>query len=126
VGEVISAGGHSLGSLLSHARVLARLETLLRGFIGAHTTTQLQVANLREDRLILITPTATSATRLRLQTPQLLSFLQSSGYAQLRHIDIRVAPPTHQPEQTRLRRRPSVEAERTFKNFHHLTSKPEP
>lgn len=126
MGDLISAGGHSLGSLLGHARVLARVETLLRGFIGAETTTQLQVANLREDRLILITPTATWATRLRLQTPQMLPFLHSSGYPQLRHIDIRVAPIVHQPEQTRLRRRPSVEAERTMKNFHDLTSKSTP
>ena len=47
---------------------------------------------MRQDRLILLTPTAAWATRLRMQAGDMLQFLQASDYPHLRHIDIRVAP----------------------------------
>lgn len=92
VGDIISGADTAISSLFRQARLLARVESLLTGHCDPALATQFQVANIRQDRLILITPTASWATRLRMQSGSLLSLLQSSGYPHLRYIDIRVAP----------------------------------
>jgi hypothetical protein len=55
------------------------------------------VANIRQDRLILLAPAAVWATRLRMQAPQLLQTLHQAGFTELRGIETRVAPLVEQP-----------------------------
>ena len=102
--------------------MLARIDSLLRSCVDPDTAAQFQVANAREDRLILVTPTAAWATRLRMHAPEMLQRLQSSGYPQLRHIDLRVAPIAPEPTVTKKRRPTSPEAERAYKNFERLAN----
>ena len=92
VGEVISDPKNNIGALYSHARVLAKLDSLLSGFAGPELAPNFQVANFHQDRLVLIAPSASWATRLRLQATGMLCLLHSAGYHQLRHIDVRVSP----------------------------------
>lgn len=66
---------------------------------------------MRQDRLVLLTPTASWATRLRMQAGEMLNFLQSSGYEYLRHIDIRVAPLSRKPVEIPVRKPLSPAAE---------------
>ena len=120
VGEVLSDPGHTLGTLCRHARLLARLDSLLAEFTGPDTATRFQVANVRQDRLILVTPTASWATRLRLQAPQFLTFLQGSGYPGLRHIDIHVAPLNRPEPPSRPRRALSPAAEQALAQLRRL------
>jgi hypothetical protein len=46
-----------------------------------------------------------------MQATEMLSFLQSSGYEHLRHIDIRVAPLSREPVETPVRKPLSPAAE---------------
>lgn len=96
--DIITDSAASFGSLLERARLLMRLERLLRTMLDEALAERFRVANLRQNRLILLTPTAAWATRLRMVAPQLLESLQRSGYAGIESIDIRVGPlPADQP-----------------------------
>lgn len=125
MGNIISDSGknakQNLGAFYDHARVLAQLDTLLSNFSGPDLTTRFQVANLRQDHLILITPSASLATRLKLQVPQMLEFLHESGVHQVHDIEIRVAPlQTPRPE-TKIRREPSSAAREAAELIDQLT-----
>ena len=121
VGEVISDPDHTLSALFSHAKYLARAESILTDHAGPEMAAQFQVAAIREDRLVLLTPTASWATRLRMQAEQLLQFLHASGYEHLRHIDIRVAPLVRKPIGKKVRRKLSPAAELAFKLMYPLS-----
>jgi hypothetical protein len=121
VGQVISDTGDTLSAVLRHARSLAEMESLLAEYSGSQTAAQFQVAAMREDRLVLLTPTAAWATRLRMQAEQMLRFLQASGYGQLRRIDVRVAPLHHPPVEKKVRRHLSPAAELAFELMHRMS-----
>jgi len=78
--------------VLKHARVLQQLQQLLEGSVEPSLASQFQVANIRQNRLILLVPSAVWATRLRMAAGGLLETLHQAGFAELRGIDIRVAP----------------------------------
>jgi len=92
VSEVITDHGSSLGKLLRRASLLMQIEHLLQRGLDARLAAHFQVGTIRENRLILISPSASWATMLRMQAPQLIKSLQKAGYTHLEHIDIRVAP----------------------------------
>jgi len=92
VSEVITDHGSSLGNLLRRASMLMQIEHTLAGFLDPGLAAHFQVATIRENRLILISPSASWATMLRLQAPQLIKSLHRAGYPDIEHIDIRVAP----------------------------------
>ncbi len=95
----------SLGGLLQRAQWLSQLQQLLRSVIDPALADQFQVANLNRGRLVLLTPTATWATRLRMQAPSLLATLHDAGIDNLRAVEVKVSPLPEQPRrQTRLRR----------------------
>jgi len=97
VGDLISGPGtdaaKNLGAFYHHARLLAGLDSLLSGHLGPDLANRVQVANLRQDQLILLTPSASVATRLKVQAAELLDFLHISGHGQIRRLEVRVAPP---------------------------------
>lgn len=121
VGQIISDSGNTLSALLRHARSLAGLESLLADYTGPQLAAQFQVAALRKDRLVLLTPTAIWATRLRMQAVPMLHFLQASGFEQVRHIDIRVAPLHREPVAEKTQRKLSPAAELAFKLMSHMS-----
>jgi hypothetical protein len=104
VGELISRPKNELGNLIQKARFLTQLETLIRGLLDPDLAAQFQVAASRKNRLILISPTASWATRLRMHTPQLINSLHAAGITEIENIDIRVAPLIHQERKSRSRR----------------------
>lgn len=114
VGELISDSGNNskknLGAFYDHARVLAQLDSLLSGFKSPDLATRFQVANLRQDHLILITPSASLATRLKLQVPEMLKFLHASGIHHVHDIEIRVAPLQKPLTEPKMRRESSAAA----------------
>lgn len=119
--DLLPGADHPLGALCRHAERLAQIEALLAGIAGPDTAARFQVANVRQDRLILVTPTAAWATRLRLSAPQMIEALQASGHAYLRHIDIRVAP-LHRESGEHKRRRPlSPAARQALEQMRRLT-----
>jgi hypothetical protein len=92
VRDVISGSDSAFAMLLNQAKLLAEVESLLAGFAGQGELGHFQVTAMQQDRLVLITPTAAWATRLRMQTQAMLRFLRASGHAQLGHIEVLVAP----------------------------------
>ena len=104
ISEVFTDHGSSLGILLQRANVLIRIEHLLAGFLEPGLAAHFQVGTIRENRLILISPSASWATTLRMQAAQLIKSLHRAGYTEIEHIDIRVAPLVEQRESTRKRR----------------------
>jgi len=116
VGEFLtntgSDTGSRLGNLMQRAAYLMQLESLLSSLVEPDLAAHFQVAAARKNRLILISPTASWATRLRMQAPQIINALHASGVTEFEHIDIRVAPLVQQTVESRSRK-PLSNAART-------------
>ena len=121
VGEVLSNTENKLSVLFRKARELTQIESLLAAEIDPAIASQFQVAAMRQDRLILVTPTASWATRLRMQTNSMLQALHKSGHEQLRFIDIRVAPLSHEPVRIRAHKEVSPAAKLAFEHMSQLS-----
>ena len=120
VAEVLNDPDSSLSNLLERASYLMQLETLLTGLLEADLAAQFQVAAVRKNRLILISPSASWATRLRMQAPRLISSLHAAGARQIEHIDIRVAPLARQPVGKRSKKPLSAAAKQALGHMAHL------
>lgn len=118
--DLISGTEHALGALYRHAQGLARIEALLAGLTGPELAARFQVANVRQDRLILVTPTAAWATRLRMLAPQMLRLLETRGLGNLKHIDLRVAPIHRDAPQRKSRRQLSPAAQQALDQMRRL------
>jgi hypothetical protein len=90
--EILSDQCSSLGTVLNRARVLLQLQQLLAGSVEPSLASQFQVANIRQNRLILLASSAAWATRLRMASAGLLKTLHQAGFTELRKVDVRVAP----------------------------------
>ena len=120
VAEVLNDPDSSLSNLLDRASYLMQLEALLTGLLDSDLAAQFQVAAARKNRLILISPNASWATRLRMQAPRLISSLHAAGARQIEHIDIRVAPLARQAVGTRSKKPLSAAAKQALGHMAHL------
>ena len=98
-----SSPGATLARLLKQARFIQQLDQLLAGYLPPDLAVQCQVASVRQNRMVLISPTASWATRLRMQSNQMLDFLHASGHAGIQSINVRVAPIHRPAPETRTR-----------------------
>jgi len=126
VGDLIADPGSNVGAFYNHARVLAGLDSLLSGFLSPDLASRFQVANLRQDRLILITPSASLATRLRLQTSEILNLLHASGFCQVHNLDVHVAPLQKPQSEPKIRRQTSSAAQQAAERIDQLTHPAKP
>ena len=92
VREVLENSDSKFNDMLKQASDLERLQNLLRRLVNPDLANHFQVAAVRKNRLILITPTAPWATNIRMQAPQIVRSLHHAGVSTIDHIDIRVAP----------------------------------
>ena len=123
VSEVLNNPDYSLRDLLEHAGYLMQLETLLTHLLEADLAAQFQVAAVRKNRLIVVSSSASWATRLRMETPRLISSLHAAGVPQIEHIDIRIAPLTRQPAGARSKKPLSTAAKQALGHMAHLRDK---
>lgn len=114
VSEVITDHGTSLGKLLQRANLLMKVEHLIADSLEPGIAAHFQVGTIRENRLILISPSASWATMLRMEAPAIIKSLHLSGYTQIEHIDIRVAPLAQQRETPRKQRPLSAAAQQAL------------
>jgi hypothetical protein len=121
IGDVLSDTDNKLSTLILKARMLTQVQSLLAAKTDPTLAGQFQVAAIRQDRLILVTPSASWATRLRMHTHSMLQTLQQSGYEQLRFIDMRVAPLSLEPEKPRVQKQVSPAAKLAFKHMSQLS-----
>jgi hypothetical protein len=122
VPELLSDSGSSLGSMLRHARLLRRLQARLAEFLDPELAAHFQVANIRQNRLVLIAPSAAWVTRLRMQAPEALRSLQQAGYPEIESIDVRVAPLAEIRSDSRRRRPLTPAARRALDQMERLTA----
>lgn len=125
ISEVITDHGTSLGMLLQRANQLLQVERLLADMLEPGLASRFQVAAIRENRLILVSPSAAWATQLKMQAPQLIRSLQRSGHSEIEHIDIRVAPLTNQLDESRKKRDLSPAARQALDIMTKMDSDPE-
>ena len=90
---------NSFAQILAHARVLDHLDHILASVLDATLTSHCQVAEFRNQCLILVCSNATFATRIRMISQQLLESFREEGVFGIERIDIRIAPVNRpQPE----------------------------
>lgn len=88
-----------------------QVEHRLAGCLDPELSAHVQLADIRGDRAILVTPSAAWATRLRMSAPDLVETLHQAGFPDVERIEVRVAPLAGQTDQAR-RRRPLSSAAR--------------
>ena len=120
VSDVITDHGTSLGKVLKRGSLLMQLQHLLSGSLDPALAAHFQVAAARDQRLVLITPSASWATLLRMQASNLIETLHQAGYTEIRSIDVRVAPLAEPPKQERNKRPLSPAAQQALDAMHHL------
>ena len=103
VSDVITDHGTSLGKLLKRGSFLMQLQHMLSGYLDPGLAAHYQVATIKANQLVLITPSASWATLLRMQTSNLVETLHQAGYTEIRSIDVRVAPLAEPPKDERKR-----------------------
>ena len=94
----------SLGNILTHARVLNRLDNRLEAILDSKLTPHCQVADFRNHCLILVCSSATFATRIRMISQQLLDSFKEEGERGIERIEIRIAPVNRPQPSTRKRK----------------------
>ena len=125
VTDVITDHGTSLGKVLKRGSFLMQLQHLLSGCLDPGLAAHFQVATIRENRpgkhrLVLITPSASWATLLRMQASSMLETLHRAGYAEINSIDVRVAPLVDPQDEPRKKRPLSPAAQQALEAMHHL------
>lgn len=86
--DVAKAGG--LGRLVERARQLEALDQKLRCCLAPPLSQHCRLANIREDRLVFMASSANWASKLRMQTAQLLAAAASLGL-DVRSVTVKVA-----------------------------------
>ena len=123
--DIVATRGSSLERVLRHAEWLMQLQELLSASVEPALANRFQVANVRQNRLILLAPSAAWATRLRMQAAHLLETLHQRGFGDLREIEVRVAPLVEQPASGRAEKPLSEAAEEALGLMSRLGSKSE-
>ena len=120
VSDVITDHGTSLGKLLKRGSFLMQLQHMLSGYLDPGLAAHFQVATIKANQLVLITPSASWATLLRMQAPTMLDVLHQAGYTEIKSIQVRVAPLVEEPDETRKKRPLSPAAKQAHEAMHHL------
>jgi hypothetical protein len=92
VDEMINRRDSPLGRLLKHAAELDHLDRQLSNLLDPQLSRNCQVADLCDGRLTLISTGAAWATRLRLQTADIVEKLNDACGVCINQIVIRIAP----------------------------------
>lgn len=87
----------SLGGLLRRASLLAMLQNRLAASLHPDVAANMRVANVRDGRLVLLAASPAWASRLRMQSRQLLDLLHEAGLAEVDRVEVRVVPPSEWP-----------------------------
>ncbi len=92
VSELMDKPGSGLAGLLQRAEALAKVDAVVRDLLPGNLAPHVRVANVRDGKLILCTPVAAIATRLRMEAPQLLARLRSHGVADIGSLEVLITP----------------------------------
>jgi len=125
IGQLLHDSSHSssnspqdnFSQILAHARILNRLDQILASVLEATLTPHCQVAELRNQCLILVCSNAAFATRIRMiSRPLLDSFREESDFG-IERIEIRIAPVNRPQPEIRKQRALSAAAVQALGRF---------
>jgi len=123
--EVLPGPSSSLGKTLQHVRLLQRVQRILSVSLEPSLRDQFQVANIRQNRLILLAPSSAWATRLRMESANLIHAMREAGFAELCSVEVRVAPRVEQPASVRTGKSLSLAAEQALGSMARLGAESE-
>jgi len=103
--------------ILAHARVLNRLDQILASVLDSTLTSHCQVAEFRDQCLILVCSNATFATRIRMISQPLLESLREESDIGIERMEIRVAPVNRPQAEVRKQRTLSTAAVQALGRF---------
>lgn len=83
---------HGFGRVLSHARLLNRLDQILASLLDPGLSAHCQVAEFRDNCLILVCSNAALATRIRMISQPLLESFSEEGFSGIEKIELRISP----------------------------------
>ncbi len=90
--EIARSSKRGLSGLLKRARHLEAIDRALADTLDPRHAPHVRVANVRDGRLILATPVAPIAQRLRMEQSRLLASLQSAFPGEFQSLEVRVTP----------------------------------
>lgn len=117
VGEVLKSGSSGMSNLMKKARQIQFLDQKLAVLLDPEMSENVQVAAVHEHCMVLITPSAALATRLRMDSNSLLGSLQRSGVHGISELKIRTAPLSKPKTITRTRRQLPEIARQSLQRF---------
>lgn len=92
VSELMDKPGSGLAGLLQRAEALAKVDAAVRDLLPGNLAPHVRVANVRDGKLILCTPVAAIATRLRMESPTLLEQLAEHGVSGIGQLEVLITP----------------------------------
>lgn len=92
VGEIAATGERGLGGLLARARRLDRIDRALAAALDPRHAPHVRVANVRDGKLILATPVAPIAQRIKMEAPRLLETLRREFRDDFSQLEVMVTP----------------------------------
>lgn len=104
VKTVLESRNGQIGGLLSQARAISNIEEKLTSLLDKEMAGQVRVATIRNGCLILVTPSAALATRLKLDQTSIVRSLNAAARINISTLQVRTAPIPRLQENTRKRR----------------------
>lgn len=87
-----------LNQLFKQGSIIARLNNILDEQLPPQLKKQFSIATFKQDKLVLITHSATLGTRFRFYQPQILSKLKlTAEFNKLSRIELKIRPLRHKP-----------------------------
>lgn len=117
VDEVLKSGSPGMAKMLKKARQIQFLDQKLAALLDPAMSENVQVAAVHDNCLVLITPSAALATRLKMDADSLLGSLRRSGVHGISEINIRTAPLSKPKTETRTRRQLPEIARQSLQRF---------
>lgn len=117
VSRLLEPSSGSLGKLMARAQRLMALDRQLDHVLGPELAGRVRAAALRDGCLVLVTPSAALATRLRMDRESLLRALGHASRENITELQIRVAPLSGLQAEPRKRRRLPESARQSLQRF---------
>lgn len=92
VDQIAHSGGGGLSGLLARARRLQRMDQALEAELDPRIAPHVRVANVRDGALVLATPVAPIAQRLKMEAPRLLAAMQRGFPGAFERLEVMVTP----------------------------------
>ena len=92
VGEIAGSDSRGLARLLGRAKHLDRMDRVMAKELDPRHAPHVRVANLRQGVLVLATPVAPIAQRIRMETPRLLAAMQQAFPGECDSLEVVITP----------------------------------